>query len=147
MIATINSICLSNRGKRDSQIRRKKIMKNTRIENILGVIEKKAAKAAPALAIGVMALSTAGAFASPSIDINNTLETIMTIIYGFLYFAGAINIIMGIVNVAGAMSEEGGQDAQQLQKGKGRIVRGAIMVAAPSVLLLIGISPGSFTIG
>ena len=121
-------------------------MKKEEIKNTLDIIRSRTDKVLPAVALGGMMLQVAGAFAAPSIDINNTLETIMTVIYGFLYFAGAINIIMGIVNVAGAMSEEGGQDAMQLQRGKGRIVRGAIMVAAPTVLSLFGITPGSFTV-
>ena len=122
-------------------------MKKAKIKNFLEKIQDRTLKVLPVAAFGGIMLQATAAFAAPTIDINSTLETIMTVIYGFLYFAGAINIIMGIVNVAGAMSEEGGgQDAQQLQKGKGRIVRGAIMVAAPTVMSLFGITPGSFTV-
>ena len=114
--------------------------------SVLNKIQSGFSKAAPVAMAAAMAMALNPAFAAASVDINSMLSKVMTVVYGFLYFAGVINIVLGIVNIAGAMGEEGGQDAQQLQKGKGRIIRGAIMVAAPSVLLILGINPTTFSI-
>ena len=101
-------------------------------------------KAVPVVLIAGMVAMLGCAFAA--VDITNTLKSIVKMIYGFLYFAGLLSLIIGIVGVASAMSEEGGQDPQKLSKGKGRIVMGAIMIAAPTVLQLLGISADSISL-
>ena len=100
-----------------------------------------------AVVAGATVLNNIAGYAAADVNINTLLQKMMTMIYGFLFFAGLVSIIIGVVNIAGAMGEEGGQDAQKMTKGKGAIIRGAIMVAIPSVLSLLGLSADAISIG
>ena len=111
-------------------------------------------KARMAIVAASVALAYAPVYADPSgdtftttgVDIKSSLVKILNIMFAFVAIMGAINVLLGIRNLAGGMQDDGGgQDAQKISKGKGQIVSGLIMVAAVSVLQLLGINAQSLT--
>lgn len=111
---------------------------NSKAGKVFDKIQDGIAKIAPVL----MAIALSGmAFAADDVSIGDTVKKVVFLVYAVLYLSGGISLIMGIVSVAGAMSEDGQGDPQQLSKGKGRLIRGAILIAAPTLLNLFGFSP------
>ncbi len=76
-----------------------------------------------------------------SVDVKSALTSLLNVVFAFVAVGGAINIVLGLRNVASAVSDESGQDQQKLAKGKGQIFSGLIMVGAVSAMGLLGITP------
>ncbi len=97
-------------------------------------------KALPLLGLGTVTVATSTAFAAN--DIGTIVSGVMALLLNFLTVYGVIYLVLGIKSLAGAMSDDGGQDQQALAKGKGQVIRGAVCVAAGSIIqLIVGVNP------
>ncbi len=123
----------------------KKILKGLNKVSDNKAVNAVADVSAKAVPYAMMVAAVASMFTGYAVEIADLLVKVINLVYGFCFFAGILSVIIGIVNVAGAMGEEGGQDPQKLNKGKGAIIRGAILVAIPTVLTLLGIDAEGIT--
>ena len=92
---------------------------------------------------GIMVANTVTAFAAEEgstttgVNIASAMTNAVNLLFAFLLVYGGVYIALGIKAVAGAMSDEGGQDQQALAKGKGQIIRGVICAGAGSVVKFV----------
>ena len=80
---------------------------------------------------------------APTGNIETIVNTVGRIIFGFIWFIGAIQLVMGIVSaVKAATDEDQGGDQNGISKGIKKAVAGILLVVGPAAILnLVGLDP------
>ena len=101
------------------------------------------AKCKLASALGIANAVAMGAFCAPTGNIETIVNTVGRIIFGFIWFIGAIQLVMGIVAaVKAATDEDQGGDQNGISKGVKKAVAGILLVVGPAAILnLVGLDP------
>lgn len=111
----------------------------------LAPIEKKLCNAKVAATAALIAADTAGmaALCAPTGNIETIVNTVGKIIFGFIWFLGAIQLVMGIVSaVKSATDEDAGGDQNGISKGMKKAIAGILLIVGPAAILgLVGLNP------
>lgn len=100
----------------------------------------------PKMVLGMLAvanIASASALCVPTGNIESIVNTIGKLIFGFIWFLGAIQLVMGVVSaVKAATDEDAGGDQNGISKGVKKAIAGILLIVGPaSILALVGMNP------
>ena len=120
----------------------------TKMKNVRNLMTKASnvgtmAKAKIATALVAANVVAMTALCTPTGNIETIVNTVGKIIFGFIWFIGAIQLVMGIVSaVKAATDEDQGGDQNGISKGVKKAIAGILLVVGPAAILaLVGLNP------
>ena len=110
-------------------------------------IKKVTRKAKYAVATLMLAMSNPTAFAANDVNINSTLQKLVTFVFSIMTVGGVLSIAYGSVQIVKAFSNGGADgDPHGMAKGVSFVIGGLVMVCVRAVVkAIIGTDPSNMT--